>query len=57
MRKFLGDSLKIETKIICESKADATYPIVSAASICAKVSRDQLLRDWVFREEDAAKQL
>ena len=55
MRKFLGALLPIDTKIICESKADATYPIVSAASICAKVSRDQLLRDWKFSEEIAAK--
>lgn len=38
-------------KIVVESKADANYPIVSAASICAKVTRDQLLRDWQFEEQ------
>lgn len=54
MRKFLGTSLAVDTQIICESKADATYPVVSAASICAKVSRDQLLRDWRFFEQEAA---
>ena len=57
MRKFLGSSLSIDTQIICKSKADAEFPVVSAASICAKVSRDQLLKDWEFREEIAAKYL
>lgn len=37
-------------KIVVASKADATYPIVSAASICAKVSRDHAIRAWQFRE-------
>ena len=34
-----------------ESKADDTYPIVSAASICAKVTRDHALRDFVYCEK------
>lgn len=37
-------------KITVAKKADSTYPIVSAASICAKVSRDQALQVWDFRE-------
>ncbi|XP_063973227.1 ribonuclease H2 subunit A isoform X2 [Diachasmimorpha longicaudata] len=37
-------------KIVVAKKADSTYPIVSAASICAKVSRDHALRAWQFRE-------
>ncbi|XP_020286351.1 ribonuclease H2 subunit A [Pseudomyrmex gracilis] len=39
-------------KIVVAKKADATYPIVSAASICAKVSRDHAIRAWRFREGD-----
>jgi ribonuclease H2 subunit A len=39
-----------EFKITVAKKADATYPIVSAASICAKVSRDTALKVWTFQE-------
>lgn len=39
-------------KIVVAKKADSTYPIVSAASICAKVSRDHALRAWQFREAE-----
>ncbi len=35
---------------IVESKADATYPVVSAASICAKVTRDHALLNWTLEE-------
>lgn len=37
-------------KITVAKKADSTYPIVSAASICAKVARDHALKVWKFRE-------
>ena len=37
-------------KIVVAKKADSTYPIVSLASICAKVSRDHALKVWEFRE-------
>jgi ribonuclease HII len=37
--------LPYEPRIICEHKADATYQIVSAASILAKVKRDQIVKE------------
>lgn len=38
-------------KITVAKKADSTYPIVSAASICAKVARDHALQVWNFQED------
>lgn len=51
MRKYLGNLIDKNCKIICESKADDKYPVVSAASICAKVTRDTTLMDWKFPED------
>lgn len=51
----VGDSERYQAKlaelfptlqVVVEKKADATYPIVSAASICAKVPRDKILDRW-----------
>ncbi|CAK9169652.1 unnamed protein product [Ilex paraguariensis] len=37
-------------KFVVAKKADSLYPVVSGASIVAKVTRDQALRDWVLDE-------
>eukprot|EP00698_Gefionella_okellyi_P018512 TRINITY_DN5559_c0_g1_i2.p1 TRINITY_DN5559_c0_g1~~TRINITY_DN5559_c0_g1_i2.p1 ORF type:complete len:276 (+),score=40.85 TRINITY_DN5559_c0_g1_i2:12-839(+) len=59
----VGDAKKYQEKLkrqfvnleitVCP-KADSLYPTVSAASICAKVTRDALLRDWSFAEPNIA---
>lgn len=35
---------------VVASKADATYPVTGAASIAAKVTRDELLKRWAYPE-------
>nr|CAH0100650.1 unnamed protein product [Daphnia galeata] len=37
-------------KITVSKKADSLFPVVSAASICAKVARDKALSTWKFKE-------
>jgi ribonuclease H2 subunit A len=52
----VGDPTKYEMKLMkkfpklkikVSKKADSLFPCVSAASICAKVTRDMLLKNWV----------
>ncbi|KAJ7974882.1 Ribonuclease [Quillaja saponaria] len=55
----VGDAGKYEIKLskifpavkfVVAKKADSLYPVVSGASIVAKVTRDQALREWVLDE-------
>ena len=43
--KSVMKSLSCATRIVSEHKADDTYPVVSAASIVAKVNRDRRVRE------------
>jgi ribonuclease HII len=44
-RNHIAENIPFKVKIISEHKADAKYPIVSAASIIAKVERDKALSE------------
>ncbi|WP_415487178.1 ribonuclease HII [Candidatus Hikarchaeum yamanae] len=46
------DGLNVEVQIISEHRADQKYPIVSAASILAKVARDSHVSDLARTYED-----
>ena len=43
-RRALLRAMRYRTELVCEHKADENYPVVSAASIVAKVHRDQEMR-------------
>lgn len=44
--KYISKKLEKGIKICCEHKADQKYPIASAASIMAKVTRDRIISEY-----------
>ena len=44
-KQMVGGRLSYRPRIICEHKADDSYPIVSAASIIAKTNRDRIVSE------------
>jgi ribonuclease HII len=50
--RHVAEELSFGVKIVSEHKADRTYPVVSAASIIAKVERDRVISDLRRRYGD-----
>lgn len=48
---FLTTTFQNRIKFTVTKKADSLFPVVSAASICAKVTRDVGLESWSFAEQ------
>jgi ribonuclease HII len=44
-KEHIQEKLPFKVKIVSEHKADVTYPVVSAASIIAKVERDRAIQE------------
>ena len=45
----LAEYSQIIKGVIVQPKADRDYKVVSASSICAKVTRDRILKSWTFK--------
>lgn len=50
--RHVAEELSLNVRIVSEHKADKTYPVVSAASIIAKVKRDRVINDLRRRYGD-----
>lgn len=45
----LVDYASVVKNITVQPKADRDHKVVGASSICAKVTRDKIIKQWVFR--------
>lgn len=50
LRTNLSEFADIIKSVVVQPKADRDHKVVSASSICAKVTRDRILRNWTFPE-------
>jgi ribonuclease H2 subunit A len=55
-REYL-ESIFSDIQFTVASKADDLYPVVSAASIAAKVTRDSIIENWEFVEGEFSNKL
>ena len=51
-KEHIAEKLPFKVMIVSEHKADATYPVVSAASIIAKVERDRAVQELTKKYGD-----
>jgi len=51
-KEHIAENLPFQVQIVSEHKADAKYPIVSAASIIAKVERDKAVKELANKYGD-----
>lgn len=51
LRNGMSEYASIVKNITVQPKADRDHKVVSAASICAKVNRDHIIKNWKFRED------
>jgi ribonuclease H2 subunit A len=49
LRENLMEYVDVVKDITVQPKADRDHKVVSASSICAKVTRDKILKNWLFR--------
>jgi ribonuclease H2 subunit A len=50
LRTNLSEFSNVIKGVVVQPKADRDHKVVSASSICAKVTRDRILKSWTFKE-------